>query len=147
MIVMVSGEPGMPAENELCMSLPAEEGDPDELTLPPCQQQEPPVQRQVDPVSQQQEQPVQLHVDPVSQQQEQPVQRQVDPVSRQQEQPVQRQVDPVRRTTRSTVGQHINLHHLPQSAVCREVQPNVYISLPMTELTNGTNTLFFRPWS
>ncbi len=147
MIVMVSGEPGMPVENELCMSLPAEEGDLDELTLVPCQQQEQPVQRQVDPVSQQQEQPVQLQVDPVSQQQEQPVQLQVDPVSQQQEQPVQLQVDPVRRTTRSTAGQHTNLHHLPQSAVCREVQPNVYISLPMTELSNGTNTLFFRPWS
>lgn len=48
MIVMVSGEPGVPAENKLCVPLPAEEGDPDELTLQPCQQQEQPVQRQVD---------------------------------------------------------------------------------------------------
>ncbi|XP_052464763.1 uncharacterized protein LOC128021529 [Carassius gibelio] len=48
MIVMLSSEPGVPAENELCIPLPAEEGDPQELTLQPCRQPEQPVQRQVD---------------------------------------------------------------------------------------------------
>lgn len=85
MTVMVSSEPGVLAENKLCRPLPAEEGDPDELTLQPCQQQE---------------------------------------------QPMQRQVDLVRWTTQFTAGQHTNPHNLPQPAVCREVQPNGYISLP-----------------
>ncbi|KAI7789405.1 hypothetical protein IRJ41_007459 [Triplophysa rosa] len=52
----------------------------------------------------------------------------------------------VRRTTRATSGQHTNLYHLPQSAMCREVQLRGYASLPMTELSKSRNTLFFRPW-